>query len=364
MLAKQSYGTGLGENTYGMPGQPKPPPPKQAAGQQQNQQNMTAMGWPQAPQQTPMAAYKPGQAQSTPSQSQGSPYQAYAAGNSQQNDARWGAGNWAYSQAPAPGGRQQQTQTYGDPRGAYAGADPSQRPPAFQMSPATTPWGQSNDPYADREAFVNQLNDQRAQRQVAFNNGGPTPPPTWGGNPALNPQVAMANAGFGGAPQSYEDSLIGRLNGQFGGQPSNLSYRPYPTSYGQPEFQEPTFPQVPGFQDYYAQDPGVPDERAPRPAPVTYAPPAAPPSQPRPSPAPRAATRPLGSLRSSPRSSQQMIADTQSVVRDTRNPMQRHLASMGAGRPAASASSQSSNQRWLNSLTPDNRRIYQMMQRY
>ena len=83
------------------------------------------------PQSAPYSAYRPGQAQATPQQSQGSPY----------------------TPLPPP---------TGDPRGAYAPAAPSQRPPPFQMS----------------------------------------------------------------AAQNYGDSMIGRLNQSFGGQGNPFAYQP------------------------------------------------------------------------------------------------------------------------------------------
>ena len=155
---------------------------------------------------TGIAAYQPGQvsvsespgkAQSIAPQSQGTPYQAYA--------------------QPRPAS---QTVT-GDPRGGYVTATASQRPAPFQMGAAQTPWGQSMDPFVEREAFVNQLNQQRMQNQIAFNSGGPTDP-TAGMTPGLDYQRAMQQAGLGGGAPSmaadYGDSMISRLNQAFGGQ--------------------------------------------------------------------------------------------------------------------------------------------------
>ena len=147
---------------------------------------------------TPYQAYaQQGQAQSIPPQSQGTPYQAYA--------------------QPRPAS---QTVT-GDPRGGYVTAPASQRPPPFQMGTAQTPWGQSMDPFVEREAFVNQLNQQRMQNQIAFNSGGPINPAA-GITPGLDYQKAMQQAGLGGGAPSmaanYGDSMIGRLNQAFGGQ--------------------------------------------------------------------------------------------------------------------------------------------------
>ena len=160
---------------------------------------------PSAPktQGTPYQAYtQQGQAQSIPSQSQGTPYQAYA-------------------QPSKPTLRPASQTVTGDWQGSYAAAPASQRPPPFQMGAAQTPWGQSMDPFAERDAFVNQLNQQRMQNQIAFNSGGMTDP-TAGMTPGLNYQQAMQQAGLGGGAPSmaanYGDSLIQRLNQSFGGQ--------------------------------------------------------------------------------------------------------------------------------------------------
>jgi hypothetical protein len=143
-----------------------------------------------------------GQAQSTPQPSQGTKYGAYAPPTSQST---------------------------GDPRGAYATAAPSQRPPPFQVSAAQTPWGQSMDPFAERDAFVNQINQQRMQRQVDFNSGGMPPA---GSDFRINYQQAAQQAGLGGGAPSmqpnYGDSMIGRLNQSFGGQGNPFAYQqPY-----------------------------------------------------------------------------------------------------------------------------------------
>lgn len=152
---------------------------------------------------TPYQAYaQQGQAQSIPTQSQGTPYQAY-------------------SQPSKPALRPSSQTVTGDWQGSYAAAPASQRPPPFQMGTAQTPWGQSMDPFVERDAFVNQLNQQRMQNQVAFNSGGMTDP-TAGMTPGLNYQQAMQQAGLGGGAPSmsanYGDSMISRLNQAFGGQ--------------------------------------------------------------------------------------------------------------------------------------------------
>jgi hypothetical protein len=113
----------------------------------------------------------------------------------------------------------QATPNWSAPQGANERISPMQ-PPPFQMAPAQTPWGASMDPFAERDAFVNQINQQRMQNQIAFNSGGPTNPAA-GMNPGIDYQLAMQQAGLaGGAPSmspEYGDSLIARLNSQFGG---------------------------------------------------------------------------------------------------------------------------------------------------
>ena len=195
-------------------------------------------------QSTPYQAYaQPGQAQSIPTQSQGTPYQAY-------------------SQPSKPALRPASQTVTGDWQGSYAAAPASQRPPPFQMGTAQTPWGQSMDPFAERDAFVNQLNQQRMQNQIAFNSGGPTDP-TAGMTPGLDYQKAMQQAGLGdGAPSmaaDYGDSMISRLNQAFGGQGDPFTfanqqqpvtpYQPYVNQQGQ-QFQD-TMSFAPGTSQAY-----------------------------------------------------------------------------------------------------------------
>ncbi len=142
----------------------------------------------------------------------------------------------------------------------YAGGTPyfnertgqNVQPPPFQMAPAQTPWGASMDPFAERDAFVNQINQQRMQNQIAFNSGGPTNPAA-GMNPGIDYQLAMQQAGLaGGAPSmspEYGDSLIARLNGQFGG------------------FQQPAYYPGGTMNDGYGM--GMPSSAPPRPSPAS-----------------------------------------------------------------------------------------------
>jgi len=215
-----------------------------------------------------------------------------SAANNQRNDSQWGAGNWAYSRSPstsppapaavpsrpspgqanpiapksqgtpyqayAPQAAPRQTAT-GNPQGAYAAAPANQRPPDFQMGVAQTPWGQSMDPFVERNAFINQINQQRMQNQLAFNTGGPTNPAA-GLTPGLNYQQAMQQAGLGnGAPSmspNYGDSMISRLNQSFGGQGNPFTFAP---QQGQPQSPaaSPTAPQTYNGQPVVYQN-GVP----------------------------------------------------------------------------------------------------------
>jgi hypothetical protein len=90
------------------------------------------------------------------------------------------------------------------------------------------------DPFVERDAFINQLNQQRMQNQIAFNSGGMTDP-TAGMTPGLNYQQAMQQAGLGGGAPSmaanYGDSMISRLNQAFGGQGD-----PFAFANQQPQF--------------------------------------------------------------------------------------------------------------------------------
>jgi hypothetical protein len=85
------------------------------------------------------------------------------------------------------------------------------------------------DPFVERNAFINQLNQQRMQNQIAFNTGGPTNPAA-GLTPGLNYQQAMQQAGLGnGAPSmapNYGDSMISRLNQAFSGQGNPFAFAP------------------------------------------------------------------------------------------------------------------------------------------
>ena len=176
-----------------------------------------------------MSAYRPGQAKPM-QQSYGSPYQPQSAGPN--GGAMTPGGERWYSQAPQPA---QRPAAGGGMM--FAGGTPffdertgQASQPAFQMAPASTPWGQSMDPFAERDAFVNQINRQRMQKQIAFNSGGPTNPAA-GMNPGIDYQQAMQQAGLGGGAPSmapdYGDSLIARLNQQFGGS----AYQP-PGNFG------------------------------------------------------------------------------------------------------------------------------------
>jgi len=310
MLAKGAYGTSLGENTYGMPGQPKPPAQKQTAGQQQNQQTMATMGWGQ-PQATDMSAYAPGRARPVQPQSQGTPFQAYSPQqNAQQNDNRWGAGNWAYSQAQPPGGAQPRVNTfYNNPMGNMANDATAPRPQPFTQS-ATGIDGQQfaapQQAFTQRDAMIQRVNEARGPMFAGAGTylGDGAPPPSWGQKPqmdfntlmgqanqmvsdgwqnpfapqpaGLSQRLAWEDPSYGGRGQTVQvthptpdDWMSGRggptTYEYSGGLPAAGGYgvmHPSSNPYRQPQFQEPTIPQVPGVQDYYPQDPGVPDERS------------------------------------------------------------------------------------------------------
>jgi hypothetical protein len=82
------------------------------------------------------------------------------------------------------------------------------------------------DPFAERDAFVQQIGNQRMNNQIAFNTSGPNAPQ---GSPFINYDMARQNAGLGGGAPSmspeYGDSMIGRLNQSFGGQGNPLAYQ-------------------------------------------------------------------------------------------------------------------------------------------
>ena len=168
-----------------------------------------------------------------------------SAANNQRNDSQWGAGNWAYSKRPsasqpAPGQAQSiAPKSQGTPYPSYSvpqakgggatGGYGAYRPAPFQAAPAQTPWGPSNDPFVERTAFINQINQQRMQNQLAFNTGGATNPAA-GLTPGIDYQKAMQQAGLGnGAPSmspNYGDSMISRLNQSFGGQGNPFAFAP------------------------------------------------------------------------------------------------------------------------------------------
>lgn len=207
-----------------------------------------------------MSSYRPGQAQPVQQQSRGTPY-----GQS--------ATNQPFTNAPAT------PQSYQDSAyGKFANSQgffqqpvgPSLAP--FQMSAAQTPWGPSMDPFVERDAIIRALNEQRMQRQVAFNTGGPAPVNA-GAMPWLDYGAAIQQAGLGqGSPsmsQGSGDSLIERLNQQFG-QPAPTAYYPgfnpqTQNPYGQPgprvEWLPPTLNGYGGRGQQAAPGYGTPPEK-------------------------------------------------------------------------------------------------------
>lgn len=201
MPSQQRFGAPTNNN----PGQPARPRP-QVGGDMQ-----FAGG-------TPYFDERTGQARQPARQSGGMDMSAYRPGQAQSQQPSFGSDYNPNANMRLPG-------NFSQPPQQNAG-----RQPAFQMAPAQTPWGQSMDPFAERDAFVNQINQQRMQNQIAFNSGGPTNPVA-GMNPGIDYQQAMQQAGLGGGAPSmapdYGDSLIARLNQQFGGS----SYQP-PGNFG------------------------------------------------------------------------------------------------------------------------------------
>lgn len=226
MPSQQRFGAPTNNN----PGQPARPRP-QVGGDMQ-----FAGG-------TPYFDERTGQARQPARQSGGMDMSAYRPGQAQSQQPSFGSAYNPNANERLPGNFGQPPQqnagrqpaSFGDMQ--FAGGTPyfdertgQTRQPPFQMAPAQTPWGQSMDPFAERDAFVNQINQQRMQNQIAFNSGGPTNPAA-GMNPGIDYQRAMQQAGLGGGAPSmapdYGDSLIARLNQQFGGS----AYQP-PGNFG------------------------------------------------------------------------------------------------------------------------------------
>lgn len=124
----------------------------------------------------------------------------------------------------------------GDPRGGFAGMQPSYRPPPFQVNPSQTPWGQSADPFTERQAVIEQLNNQRMQRQLQYNrvSGGQNAAAPAGGQfPSLDFAGAVRAAGLGdGSPSlGRGGTWMDMLNRQFAEVPQG----PLAGLFGQPQ---------------------------------------------------------------------------------------------------------------------------------
>jgi hypothetical protein len=150
---------------------------------------------------------RPGQAQPMQPQSQGSPYGAppKGAGNA------WGGGTQVRQTAP--------TFTPGGGPGNMAYAPPDQRPPPFQQR--TTDWtGRQIDPtqgFAQRGAFVQNINQSRAQHASQWGQGMRRPPPRgfggmWGqaGDMAKSGWQNPLSGLFGGGNQGRRHSGFAR----------------------------------------------------------------------------------------------------------------------------------------------------------
>lgn len=289
MLARNAYGTSLGENSYGGLGQPRKSP--KAA---QPMPSGTGLPGPEASQQGSgmnMSAYSPGRARPVPPQSQGTPFQAYAP--QQQAGPNGGAmtpqGEWWYSQAP-----QQQAGPNGGamtPQGERWYSQAPQQPPPFTQSAVGVNGQQFSDPsqaFAQRDALIHRINQSRAPMFAGAGTylGEGAPPPTWGQKPPMdfNTLMGQANDMVAGGwqntfmPPSPRPEQAG-YNQSAGTRhwTENPANRPILVRgtenprHQQPQFQEPAIAPVlnaPGFRG--SADMGPPDERAiaPLPAPT------------------------------------------------------------------------------------------------
>jgi hypothetical protein len=119
----------------------------------------------------------------------------------------------------------------GDWQGGYASAAPQDRPPPMSVQ-AFGPWGQTNDPFGQRDALIGRLQQQNMQRQGAFNSFGPQAPQ---GSPWLDYGMAAQQAGVYSPQWAQQPGPISGLNQQFGGGGvmGGLRDRPDPAEVGQ-----------------------------------------------------------------------------------------------------------------------------------
>lgn len=166
---------------------------------------------------------RPGQARPVPPQSQGTPYLAHSP---------FSQNNASFSQRISP----QSQQVTGNPMGGLAAASPANRPPPFRMGLASTPWGMSADPFAERDALIQRLAAQRMQNQIAFNSGGPVNPVA-GMMPWQNMQQAMQEAGLAGGAPSMQPGYGGPNAFPYGSPVTNkeVATRQPAGGYGAPE---------------------------------------------------------------------------------------------------------------------------------
>ena len=235
MLARNAYGTSLGENSYGGLGQPRQNP--KAA---QPMPAGTGLPGPEASQQGSgmnMSAYAPGRARPVPPPSQGTPFQAYAP--QQQAGPAGGAmtpqGERWYSQSPVPAVSQSATGVNGQQF-----ADPQQA-------------------FTQRDALIQRINESRAPMFAGAGTylGDGAPPPTWGQKPPLDFNTLMGQA---------NDMVAGGWQNPFAQQPpgpGGIRHWTDNPRYQQPQFQDLGPPPVAGTVDYSSRGlpSAPPDER-------------------------------------------------------------------------------------------------------
>lgn len=190
------------------------------------------------------------------------------------------------------------------PYGAYAAMPASQRPAPFQVTGVQSPFG-SQDPFGQRNQFIQQLNDQRMQTAMNFNQGGQSPPSSWGQSPfgGVNqayqqyaqqtaqqaPTRPVNDMYVPQASQTYAPSTQYMPNAYGSNVPSSGGYSPYTNAQGQGfagtmsfapgtpvEYQNQAYGQFAGSQGYY---PGSARPVPPPPQGTPYNPGLAPPSE-------------------------------------------------------------------------------------
>lgn len=227
MLARNAYGTSLGENSYGMPGQPKSGQPKPGVSPYSPNMDIS-----QPQRSMDFSAYAPGRAQPIPPQSQGTPFQAYSQPDS--------SASYRTSDGGVP--RSYSANAYQNNAAGNYGNSVYGRPDPFSYTATGIGGQQFSDPsqaFTQRDAMIQRINEARAPM---FAGGGTyqgpgMPPPAWGQKPQMD-----------------FNTLMGQANNMMAGGWQN------PVAQ---QFQEPSFSPAPGTQDYGQRPQGwdVPDER-------------------------------------------------------------------------------------------------------